>query len=645
MRFYDNKLNKIESNYVPKNIPWEFLYKTFEKEQAGIDKVKVEAEAAKALINVNPGEAFDTDYVNSVVSPYKQQAEELKNSISAGDMSAAESSAKIANFVTKYNNDPLIRDFKIAEQQYAKFLAGDPDKKIKSFGNTYNQGVFDKKLNANSTQADRLRAYDLIEMPDANKAFLEFSAHIKPKVVGSDGSTLYEMKELIPGMGLSMVAKDNSTQTAKLIREQVYNQLYTAGKALALNPTANQYYNVRKLQMERNGKTYTPEMFAKEGADLFTGEINNIETKNSERVLSTPGAGEQSILADTPDLERQDSYTVDGAVYPGTTDVNKIAGTKRMNLFQNITEAFINNNMLVPSAKESYGAIMGAVNAIRSGKPTEKEVNSPEYKKAENFLLNFAKVVEDGKYQEDVKKYTGEYGDVNIKSPQERHEFLFDMLEIWSNQKFTSYIPNVNLDMLSISDSKIDKQTYKLLKNKEKTISESVKNKSNKYSYVDPSLPGMKPKPLSDTEYNDLAEGVNIESRELGYKNIYDANVANGHMVSSKSSGKEYILIDNAEMQSTSMFEKKMSEFYKAQVLPNPEVPYSNHEFPIYDNNGYIKGTGLVSGTYGKGYDDQGRLVHAFIGKNFKGDKIEVADYNPKNLEFKIGNKVIPNKK
>jgi hypothetical protein len=577
MRFYDNKLNKIESNYVPKNIPWEFLYKTFEKEQAGIDKVKVEAEAAKDLFNINPGEHFDKAGVDKVLAPYREQYDALTNDIRSGNYSAAENAAKLTGFVSKYKADKKVNALKQAEGEYVKYTQDRLDPKKNQEYNRAMNSVFYKGEIQNlidpstASESDINNAYRFRIAPTTDNAFKEPYSYLKPESHETTNQLINNGTVKIRnvrGKDMLINTATNNVNT-QLTYNMVYDQLLERGKQLALDPNQDELYGFRVEEYARNGwGEYTPEMYAKEGAKNYTGEINNTSDTTKQSSLGEVGSTNNNIPYDQSQVPVNIPVTIikPGAVKGLTGNPNVATNATEKGFWENLEEG------------EAIGAVW---NYLFSDEPGKQDIaHNNQYKELKRVATDFFKQTQNI--------------DLTKLNEKDTHNKLKEYFEKFYDNIHPQHFNTYNVaGMYDLSNPfwydaaghpTYDKKQYDL---NSTIINKAIKENNQDWIIVNAQNPYGKPMSIAEFKESNpkvLDLGVNLSGGKQPGTNYLDKSMIGGYLINSKAEeGKEdapYYVI-KPKTQPVPETQAALNSFYKFALNPVTKLNYSNNTFPV----------------------------------------------------------------
>lgn len=590
MRFYDNKLNKIESNYVPKNIPWEFLYKTFEKEQAGIDKVKVEAEEAKDLFNINPGEHFDKAGVEKVLAPYREQYDALTNDIRSGNYSAAENAAKLTGFVSKYKADKKVNALKQAEGEYVKYTQDRLDpKKNQEFSRAMNPVFYKGEIQnlidpSTASESDINNAYRFRIAPTTGDAFKDAFSYLKPQTTSTIQKLINNKTvrvETINGKPMVINQATNKTDV-KLTGDMVEAQLLERGKQLALDPNQDELYGFRVEEYARNGwGEYTPEMYAKEGRNIFTGEIDNRERSYDDNIINQ-GKDEPISLNDIMyDGDFNANYDYNNSVTPTSTDMNTEAGTKEMGLFDDYEQDTQGKNpFMVWGLNTVYLA-----KSMFNDKPNPADMNSPAYKNVSDFLQEYA-ATSNASSLKDAKLHLDNYnkdklkGKINYNELHAANNILikeYALKEIHTS-KIPMYPNRDDIEQFDINNGTKLLQEYDT---RSKTLKTNLEKRRADYEIVEAGNLGKAFRPISDNDYSNLIGQTDfiLRSNEAGEYQTHSKEAIGAKLVTG-ADGKDYF-IKNKTYRPTQI-ETMQQELYTKLTKPSKKIPINTL---IYKSN------------------------------------------------------------
>lgn len=600
MRFYDNKLNKIESNYVPKNIPWEFLYKTFEKEQAGIDKVKVEAEAAKDLFNINPGEHFDKAGVEKVLAPYREQYNALTNDIRSGNYSAAENAAKLTGFVSKYKADKKVNALKQAETEYTKYTQDRLDpKKNQEYSRAMNPVFYKGEIQnlidpSTASESDINNAYRFRIAPTTGEAFKDAFSYLKPQTTSTiqkliDNKTV--RVQTINGRP-EVINRATGATDVKLTGDMVEAQLLERGKQLALDPNQDELYGFRVEEYARNGwGEYTPEMYAKEGRNIFTGEINNRERSYDDNIINQGKDKPISLNDIMYDGDFNANYDYNNSVTPTSTDMNTEAGTKEMSMFDDYEQDTQGKNpFMVWGLNTVYLA-----KSMFNDKPNPADMNSPAYKNVSDFLQEYA-ATSNASSLKDAKLHLDNYnkdklkGKINYNELHAANNILikeYALKEIHTS-KIPMYPNRDDIEQFDINNGTKLLQEYDT---RSKTLKTNLEKRRADYEIVEAGNLGKAFRQISDTDYSNLIGQTDfiLRSNEAGEYQTHSKEAIGAKLVTG-ADGKDYF-IKNKTYRPTQI-ETMQQELYTKLTKPSKKIPINTliYKTKLYksvvDNNG-----------------------------------------------------------
>jgi hypothetical protein len=576
MRFYDNKLNKIESNYVPKNIPWEFLYKTFEKEQAGIDKVKVDAEAAKDLFNINPGEHFDKAGVDKVLAPYREQYDALTNDIRSGNYSAAENAAKLTGFVSKYKADKKVNALKQAEGEYVKYTQDrlDPKKNqeySRAMNSVFYKGDIQNLIDPSTASEEVINnAYRFRIAPTTDNAFKDAYSYLKPESHEYTNQLINNGTVKVRNVGGKnmLINTSNDNVNTQLTYKMVYDQLLEKGKQLALDPNQDELYGFRVEEYARNGwGEYTPEMYAKEGAKNYTGEINNTSNSDKNIVLGEMESN-NNLPYDQSQIPVNIPVTINkpGAIKGLTGDPNVATNATEKGFWENLEEG------------EAIGAIWNYLSSDEPGK--QDIVHNNQYKELKRVATDFFKQTQNIDLtklnEKDTHNKLKEYFENFYNNIQPQHFNTYNVSGI--NDLSNSFWYDKN------GTPTLDKKQYDL---NSKIINDAIKNNDQDWIIVNTQIPYATPMSISDFKSNYegvLDLGVNLSGGKQPGTNYLDKSMIGGYLINSKADKNKdtapYYII-KPKTQQIPENQAALNSFYKFGLNPVSKVNYSSNTFPV----------------------------------------------------------------